>query len=498
MPLRSIAAVAIFSLLTVISGCTTSAFTSVDNIVSEAKTRTGMSSGTAVIAIRDDEIVYEGYFGYADIDAQRKVDADTVFYIASTTKAVMGLAVLLAEKRGEVSRETTLQELFPSLHFPNVDAGTVTVHNLLTHTSGMDNEPLTWAMSYTGLHDAASRLDMIASSYPSAAAKLGEFEYSNIGYNIMAVWMDENYGVDWRDTIKSTVLTPLGMNHATGYISEGVQKSWATTEPYSYKVGRGQTPLYLRKSDLTMYSVGLIATARDTARFVMATMNDGLIDGEQVLPAEVFQTQRAMQIETDGGYFDGYAYGWMTGEKFDRRLRLHTGGFSGATASISYMPDEKLGVIVLHNENGLKANWLNGIAEDAVYSALLGETDEEVDAVVRGDIEKLVASAAKAHDRLEREAEQRLAADFSLTLDRTEYLGAYTNQYSGLIEVSVGDSGRFNLNWGALRATGYPGDATDHIDVNFRPGSYDALEFVVDGEGVTGLVFNGVEFTKTR
>jgi hypothetical protein len=62
----------------------------------------------------------------------------------------------------------------------------------------------------------------------------------------------------------------------------------------------------------------------------------------------------------------------------------------------------------------------------------------------------------------------------------------------------VGDSGRFNLNWGALRATGYPGDATDHIDVNFRPGSYDALEFVVDGEGVTGLVFNGVEFTKTR
>lgn len=180
---------------------------------------------------------------------------------------------------------------------------------------------------------------MIAASYPSEGAELGEFEYSNIGYNILAVWMDQHYGRDWRTVVEDTVVSPLEMSRTTGFISVAGAESWPLAKPYSYKVGHGREELYLKKTDDTMYSVGLLATAHDTARFVLATMNDGEIDGQQVFPADVLQKQRTQQIETDGGYFDGYAWGWMTTEQYGRPLLLHTGGFSGATAAISYMTD---------------------------------------------------------------------------------------------------------------------------------------------------------------
>lgn len=176
-------------------------FSQIDAIIEDVKARADMPSGTAVIVIKGDRVIHEGYFGKADIEAGTAVDKNTVFYIASTTKAFLALAVLLAEERGEISRNTTLQELFPDLAFQNVDADTVTVKHLMAHTSGIKSESLTWAASYTGLHDAISRRQMIAASDINQDAPLGDFEYSNIGYNILAVWFDEHYRKDWRDTM---------------------------------------------------------------------------------------------------------------------------------------------------------------------------------------------------------------------------------------------------------------------------------------------------------
>ncbi len=495
MSLKISKAILFFATISLI-GCTSDEFAHLDELISEAKARAEMPSGTAVIIVHGDTIVHEAYFGYADIAAEERVDADTVFYIASTTKAFLALAILLAEDRGDVSRDTTLQELFPALTFATVDADKITVQHLLTHTSGIDNEPFTWAGSYTGVgvHDDASRHAMIAASYPSAGAALGEFEYSNIGYSILAVWLDDYHGTDWRDTLKETVLDPLGMSRATGYISDAEANDWPRTQSYSYKVGNGKTATYLRKTDDTMYSVGLIATARHTARFVLATMNDGVLDGEQVFPSTVIRDQREQQVETDGGYFDGYAWGWMTGVREDRPIRLHTGGFSGATASLSYMPSEKIGLVILHNENGLKANFLNSIIEDIVYANLLGQSSEEVDALVRPVIERLAELSADAKIRLSDDAATRAESEWVLSLEPNQYVGTYTHPLGGDIEVALDTDGLFQLSWGVLRGTGFPSETLDTIQVDFRPGYYDPLVFSVDQSEVISLTFNGVEY----
>ena len=472
-------------------------FQHLDALIEDARERSHMSAGTAIVVLEDNRIVHEAYFGLEDVGAGKPVNEDTVFYIASTTKAFLALAVLLAESRGEISEDTTLQELFPDLAFPSIDAERITVRHLLTHTSGIDNEPLTWSMSYTGLHTPAEkRMTMIAASYPSEGANLGEFEYSNIGYNILAVWMDRHYGRDWRTVLEDTVVAPLEMSRTTGFISVAADNAWPLAKPYSYKVGGGREELYLRKTDDTMYSVGLLATARDTARFVLATMNDGEIDGQPVFPVGVIEKQRTRQIETEGGYFDGYAWGWMTTEQHGRPLMLHTGGFSGATAAISYMPEKKIGLVVLHNENGLKANVLNSIAQKAAYGTALGLSDESVHSEVANTIDWLEQASSDARTKLTEQQEARMSKAWNLSLPVSAFAGVYAHPHAGEIVVEQSEDERLALSWGLLLGTGYPADEKDRIVVDFRPGSFDDLSFVVEGDEISGLFFNGVYFER--
>ena len=484
-----------------LSGCQsaqeTTGFNQLDAMVTDLKARTKMASGTAYLVIKDGAVVHEGYFGYADIDGEVLVDEDTVFYIASTTKAYLALTILLAEERGEISQDTTLQQLFPDLGFDAIDAGAVTVRHLLTHTSGLDNEPLTYAMSYTGLHGPAEhRRKMIAATYASENAALGDFEYSNIGYNILAVWLDDTYGRDWRETMDDWLISPLGMARTTGFISEAKSEEWPLAEPYSYKVGEGREPLYLRKTDDTMYSVGLLSTPRDVAKFLLATMNDGVVDGQRVLPPAVLKKQRMQQVAVDGGYFDGYAWGWMTAEHDDIPLRLHTGGFAGASASISYLPEQKIGLVVLHNENGLKANTLNGIIQRAAYAIALGESEEQVAQWVSETADRLVARSESARTRLAQEAAQRRAAAWALRLPMTDYAGTYAHPLSGEMVLSIGGEARFSLAWGLLQGRGYPGENADQMVVDLRPGSFEPVNFKVADGRVLGLTVNGVYFTR--
>ena len=168
-------------------------FKALANAIERVKTATGYPTGTAVAVVKDGKVVYEGYFGYADLGARRPVDKHTAFYIASTTKPFLALHALLQERAGELDTGTTLHAMFPATVFADIDARVVTIKDLLTHTSGIDNQPLVWATAFSGLHDANSRQQLVAASYANAEAPRGTFDYTNVGYNILGVWLDRTF-----------------------------------------------------------------------------------------------------------------------------------------------------------------------------------------------------------------------------------------------------------------------------------------------------------------
>ena len=374
--------------------------------IQRTKDATALRSGTAVAIVKDGKVIYEGYFGFADIDGNQPVTRDTSFYIASTTKPFMALNALLKQVDGRLDTRTSLQAMFPEFRFDGFDAASVTLKDLLVHSSGVENEPLVWATAFSGIHDAQSRRALVAASYPdgNAAHKRSStrtFNYTNVGYNILSVWLDRKLAMPWQDQLDAAIFQPLDMRRTSAYISEAETKSWPLAKPYSFASAHPNTPLYLTKSDGTMQAAGgLVSTAPDLARFLIAQLADGSHGGKQIFPGSVITKSHITQVAVDSSYLDfkrtGYAWGWYTGQYKGKSMLHHFGGFAGFHAHLSFIPEENIGLVVLNNEDVLSARLTNLIA-DYAYGVLLDEPD--ISSKMSGRFDELLVQASEGNQQ---------------------------------------------------------------------------------------------------
>ena len=474
------------------SVCGAENFSKLENMISFVKTEVDMLSGTALAIVKDDEIVYQKYFGYSDIEANKKVNENTVFYMASVTKPYFALAFLLKEQDKKYSQNSTLGELFPGIDFNDVDAKKITARDLLTHTSGLNATPMEWTTAYTGLHNEAIRHKLISALELSQIKNAGEFAYSNVGYNIMSVWFDDHYKNSWQDVLKKSVLIPAEMTHTSTHISFAEKYHWELAKPYSYKYYSGKKAIYLEKNDQTMHAAGgLISTVNDQARFVIAQINQGKVNGNQVFPADLINESHEIQVKFGSG---GYAWGWFVGDYLGYTKYSHTGGYPGASALVTFMPDEKLGVVVLNNEGGLKANYLSAIIADVAYSLLANQ--ENIDSLIREKQNALIERVQSEVKKLEVNAEHRKKIPLNLTLNRAHYAGVYKHPLLGELQVKLEGKDGYIFQWGSLYSRAFFSEKRDTMQVDFKPGSYKDIEFIVESRGVKAIIYEGIRFEK--
>jgi CubicO group peptidase (beta-lactamase class C family) len=473
-------------------------FSGLTRAIQTFKETTAYPSGTAVIVLRDGKIAYEGYFGQTDLGAKTPVTRDSVFYIASATKPFVALDTLLAEHEGRLDKRTTLQAMFPQARFPDVDASAITARDLLTHTSGLDNEALVWATAFSGVHDARSRLQLIAASVPNAEAPHGTFDYSNVGYNIASEWLDRVDGRPWQSQLAARILAPLGMRHSTARVSEARARHWPLALPYSFIAARRGVPLYLRKDDATMHAAGgLLSTAPDLARFLLAQLDDGRLGRTQVLPASVIRQSHERQATTDSHYLDfardGYAWGWYIGDYKGRRMLHHFGAFAGFHAHLSFIPAARVGLVVLNNEDALSAR-LTSLIADYAYGLALGE--DAIDTKAAARFAQLARDARDLEQKVARQHATIAARAWRLSLPRDAYAGRYRHPLLGDIEIDTAADGTLALHWGQLTAaaTGY--DQPEQVRIEFVPGSGEVMRFELAHGQVEALVLDHLVFRK--
>jgi len=464
--------------------------------VEHVKDVTAHPFGTAIAVVKDGQIVYEAYLGYADIGKRLPVTRDTSFYIASATKPFFALNALLKEAAGELDMSRSLQQLFPDLRFAGFDAAAVTVRDLLTHTSGIDDAPLVWATAFSGVHDAHSRRALVALATPDAEVAHGTFEYTNVGYNILSVWMDQRYATPWQRQLERAIFEPLGMRHTTASVSRAEAAGWVLARPYSFANARPAEPLYLTKSDPTMHAAGgLLSTAPDLARFLIAQLAD---EGGPIARAVIARSQQP-QATVSSQYLDfersGYAWGWYTGTYKGRPMLHHFGGFAGFHAHLSFMPQDGLGLVVLNNDDVIGAQLTNLIA-DYVYGALLSDPDVEARSARR--FAELEDKAAALRAKVAEQRRSVASRAWNLSLPRERYVGTYAHATLGDITLTLDQAQRPVLRWGRLVATATGAEQRDHLRIEWVPNSGEFVAFeVADGE-VKALVFDRIVFDKSR
>lgn len=467
-------------------------------LVSRIKASAELPTGTAIAVVQNGHIIHQAYVGYADIGQQRAADADTVFYIASATKPLFALSTLLQAERGELKLTQTLASAFPQTAFTGIASEQIRFRDLLIHDAGIDNGPLVWATAFTGLHDAARRQQLVAQTSAHESATLGQFAYSNVGYNLLSIWLDEHSGKPWQRQLQQNLLLPLGMQHSTAYVSEAVKQHWSLALPYSALSRDSRSALTLRKTDQTMHAAGgVLATAPDLARFLIAMLEQGQLDGKSVLPASVVARAQQRQISTDSAYGDfkrdGYAWGWYTGPYKGQEMRHHFGSYAGFHAHLSMIPAKHIGLVVLNNEDTLSSE-LTALIADYVYGELLDEPNR-ADAIA-ARTQQLAAKAAALPQQVAAQQQKLLSRPWRLSQALSEYAGQYQHELMGTIAVRADPAGGLSLQWGGVAAVATGFDQAETVRVEFIPHSGQLLEFEQTGGHVSGLKFDGMQFTK--
>ena len=398
-----------------------------------------LAPGAAVAVVHGDEVVYLKGFGYADVAKGRKVTPETVFYIASSTKSFTGLAAAILDLRGELDLDQSLAHYLPQLRLQGpLSPGDIALRDLLTHTHGIGNSgPVSFLAAYSGTASHDRMVELIAAH--GAAENGRAFRYSNIGYNVASLAMDQELGMSWKDVLQREIFEPLGMTATTGYVSRVPREELAL--PYGAEAV-GFRELHYAKGDENMHAAGgLVTTAADLAKWLEVNLNGGRLDGRSVLPEAAFEQAHRPHAQQDNAFRKfsrtGYGLGWQTGEYDGDTFLHHFGGFSGFHAHVSLMPEHKIGVAVLVNESSL-GSFLADIVARYAYDTLLEK--ERVDETYATELAELKRNAAQRRERIAADRARRAARPQTLPHPLTAYAGVYENPEYGRVEFRlVGD-----------------------------------------------------------
>ncbi|BFT29314.1 serine hydrolase [Alteromonas sp. D210916BOD_24] len=470
------------------------------SLINEIKESANLHSGTAIAVVVHDKIIYHGDFGHQDIENNIAVNPNTQFYIASATKPFTALNFLIDANNDESIRDTTLSTMFPSIQVKGRED--ITAKHLLTHTASINNLPLVLATAYSGEHFADTRLGLVnALSEPSEEA-IGEFKYTNVGYNIYSVFSDQFFKQDWQTKLHKQIFVSAGMNNTAARRSSikadsSDPKHGNIARPYSVMNHDRQTSLYLEKQDSTLHAAGgMFSTSHDLARFLMIQLNHGALEDRQIFPSKVIKESQTQQVSTDTAYLDferdGYAWGWYTGDYKNNRMLHHFGGFAGTHAHLSFMPEQGIGLVVLNNEDFLSAR-LTSLIADYIYGALLNEENIEQKITQRAQL--LSAKLAGLDNMLEKERAKISARKWNLSLTLNDYVGEYQHPLLGTITVSANKAQRLDVTWGQMHSSSTGMNEQDKIRVELEPASGSVITFNVSNK-VNSLTFSDIEFKK--
>lgn len=327
--------------------------------VAGAALATSKAPGATVAVVVDGKLAYAQGYGLANVESQQRMTPDMLLRVGSVTKMFTGTMLAELAEQQRIDMAQPIGEIVPSLKGKKV--GTVTTQQLMTHSAGwLDNAVAYGRMGEGALGEVMREVgDTLFYTEPGRT-----FSYSNPSIS-MAGYVGEVAGKQrFAALVESLVLRPTGMKLSTFKPLEALTYPIALGHQADAKGMQIVRPM---TENTAQWAAGfLFATAPELARFTIALMNGGMIDGAQAFSSGAVRRVTTGYVPHPGGSgLDSamYGYGLVVGRSGKDRVWTHGGSINGYNASITMLPDRKAAVIVLVNGPG------SGI--DAIESAAL-------------------------------------------------------------------------------------------------------------------------------
>ena len=316
--------------------------------------------GLAISVLKDGKVIFTKGFGFRNVEENLPVTEKTLFYVGSVTKSFTALSIMKLVEDGKISLDDPVSK-YLDLKL-EVEGSPVTIHHLLTHTSGIP--ALAYAEAVIRGYFETSNvwlpiskpedvLDFIQDYESWIEAKPGErFFYLNEGYVLLGLIISKVSGMNYEEFVKKEIFEPLGMNKSI-FCDKRV---FSEEDIASHYILDRNGSLVLKKPLLGVTADGgIVSCVEDLSKYVDMMINRGKFDGKRILKEENVEKMEKEYVKIPYEVFGGesYGYGWMIYPRFfGRKLVGHGGSVLTHNTFVGYIPSEKLGVVVLTNVAG--------------------------------------------------------------------------------------------------------------------------------------------------
>ena len=397
--------------------------------------------GIAVGVVKDGKLIYAKGHGVREIGRPDAVDPDTIFQIASLTKAFTAAALGILVDEGELGWDDLVIDYLPDfrMYDPWVTRE-FTIRDLLTHRSGLGlgaGDLLFWPKAKSTRQEILQAMRHLE---PETSFRTA-YAYDNLLYVIAGEVVGAVSGIPWEDFVETRILQPLGMTECRALPSR-VEGNSNRATPHMVVNGKLETTFF-SGGGATAAAGAINCNVSGLAKWAAMHLSGGALpDGGRLLSeathAELWKPVTLLGVgsqdrEHGRTHFKAYALGWGL-KDFHGHLHVsHGGGLQGMTTHIAMLPEKEVAVIALTNQ------WTSAsraMTSEVLETYATGSPEDWVEIYAGGSAEQ----AEKAREIVEKAFAER-DADSTPTLPLSAYVGAYRDPWYGDVFVEGGNDG---------------------------------------------------------
>jgi CubicO group peptidase (beta-lactamase class C family) len=312
--------------------------------------------GLSVVIVKDGKVVMMKGFGVRDVQSAQPVDEQTLFMIASNTKLFTGTALALLESRGKLSLNDPIIKFDPGFKlYDPVTTKLATIRDMLSHRIGTK----TFQGDFTFWNTKLSREEIIQKMRllkPSLTFRQ-DYGYCNSCFLTAGEVIPKVTGISWEKFVQDTIITPLKMNE-TLVLSTGIASKPNVATPYTTSFTGVLTRVPYDDWNNLAPAASIVSNVSDLSHWLIMQLDSGRYEGRQVLPFGTLLKTRDVNIVTGSRrssvypmHFRGYGLGLFAADYNGRAIYWHTGGAAGMVSNVCFVPEERLGIAILTNND---------------------------------------------------------------------------------------------------------------------------------------------------
>ncbi len=346
--------------------------------------------GLSLVVIEGDNILLCKGYGVTEVNTEEPVTENTLFSIASATKAFTSAALGILVDRSELSWETPVTSYINDLKFHDKETHDhCNLIDLLAHRTGLPNCDATWYLD----PDSISRAELMKRMRALKNIKpfRSEYIYHNMLYMIAGEAIPASQNITWDTFIQKEIFDPLEMlSSTTSHTTHNT--SYSKASPHS-RAGREICAVPHRNFNCIAAAASINSNATDMAAWLQCLINEGspILSKEQfqmICKAHIkipFTLERALKYPHLSGF--DYALGWHSYTYRNMHILEHQGGLDGMSSLVAFIPETKQGLVILSN---LFPSLLNSNLMCQIFDALQGHHDKHWDSIFRQSHDNLL------------------------------------------------------------------------------------------------------------